>query len=149
MTPYDDNFPTCRKTYTALRIFSDTVRPEFITAKLRVDPSDSFSKGDQYGDGRFFRKFNGWFLSSENKIGSKDTRRHVDWLISEIANRENELKELRGMGVEIDVSCFWLSTGQGGPVIGPAQMKELSRLDLEIWWDVYFDNGESNGSNPA
>lgn len=149
MTPYDDDFPTCRKTSSALRIFSDSVRPEFITAKLGISPTDSFSKGDHHGDGRFSRKFNGWLLSSENVINSKDTRRHVDWLISKLANRENELKELRAMGVELDISCFWLSTGQGGPIISPTQMKELSRLDLEIWWDIYFDNGEDNTRNPA
>jgi hypothetical protein len=142
MTPYDDDFPTCRKTFAALRTFLDSVGPEVITAKLGITPTANFLKGDRHGGGKFSRKFNGWFLSSEGLVESKDTRRHIDWVISQLANHEVTLKEMRAAGFEMDISCFWLSTGQGGPIISPAQMRELSQLELEIWWDVYFDGDE-------
>lgn len=139
MTPYDDDFPTCRKTFSTLRIFSDTLQPEFISTTLGITPTDKFVKGDLHGNGRFSRKFNGWLLSSEHAIDSKDSRKHVNWLVSVVANRETELKTLREMGAEIDISCLWISSGQGGPIMSPLQMKELCRLELEIWWDIYFE----------
>jgi hypothetical protein len=141
-TQYDDDFPTCEETHAVLRIFSNEIQPDAITTLLNIMPSESFAKGDTQGDKGVVRKFNSWFLSSEKIIISKDTRRHIDWLVSKIGDKLIELNELKSKNAEIDISCLWISCGQGGPVLSPPQMKELGRLNLDVWWDVYFSNPE-------
>ena len=110
MTTYDDNYPTCRETYATLRLFSDYVDPREITATLEVLPSEAFAKGEASGDCRS-RKTHGWFLSSKGAVDSKDSRRHIDWIVSQLRGRANELRELQSKAVEIDISCYWLSVG--------------------------------------
>jgi len=113
---------------------------------LGVYPTESFAKGDKFGKKQLTRKSNGWFLSTAGIIDSKDCRRHIDWIISKLAPYGESLEKLRTMGAEVDLSCFWLSSGQGGPVLSPLQMGELARLNLEIWWDIYLEQKDSNGS---
>ena len=143
MMSYDDDFPTCKETHASLRIFSDDVGPSVITTMLGIAPSKIFAKGDVFGSRGAVRKFNGWFLSSEQAVDSKDTRRHIDWIISKIRDKSVEVAELQAKGFDIDITCLWLSTGQGGPILSPPQMKELARLNVDVWWDVYFSNRES------
>lgn len=135
---YDDEFPTCKETYATLRIFSDTLSPTEITTALGVVPSQSFAKGDEIQPGRQ-RRFNGWLLTTEGSLTSRDTRRHIDSLLLKLRDSASGLAAVRSQGAEIDLCCFWASTGQGGPLLSPHQMKELVRLDIEVWWDVYFD----------
>ncbi|MNS07312.1 hypothetical protein D3C72_387520 [compost metagenome] len=139
MIRYDDAYPTCKNTFASLRIFSDTVSPTDITTRLKLDPTDFFNKGDAMDSRGGSRRFNGWFLSSENFINSRDTRRHIDWVLAKIKDKTHEISSLYTDGAEIDISCIWISTGQGGPVISPPQMSLLSTLNIEVWWDVYFD----------
>jgi Domain of unknown function (DUF4279) len=139
MRLYDDDFATCTRTYATLRLFSNDIEPTSITAVLNIPPSKTFIKGQPHGQHDHIRKSNGWFLSSEREVNSKDTRRHIDWLLSRISDKSAQLAELRSKGVEVDISCLWESVGQGGPIISAPQMKELARLNIDVWWDVYFD----------
>jgi hypothetical protein len=149
LTAYDDDYPTCQQTYAVLRIFSDSTSPREATALLGITPTDSFEKGEAVGTRGAKRRQNGWFLSTEAQVQSRDSRRHLDWLVAAICDREEALSRLRSAGAEIDVSCYWVSLGQGGPVIGPEQMKQLSRLGLEVWWDVYFDTSAAEPMTQA
>jgi hypothetical protein len=85
-------------------------------------------------------KFNGWFLSSEDKVASKDVRRHLDWLLDLIWPARLPLADLQQTsGVKIDVNCVWWSaSGHGGPTLWPEQMGRLAELGLECGFDVYF-----------
>lgn len=139
MTSYDDDYPTCQQTYAVLRIFSDLTSPQETSALLGISPTDSFAKGDSVGSRGIKRKQNGWFLSTETQVQSRDSRRHLDWLVAALGDREEALNGLRLTGAEIDISCYWVSVGQGGPVIGSEQMQQLSRLGIDVWWDIYFD----------
>lgn len=146
MTPYDDDYATCKSTFATLRIFSDVVLPTDITTRLQLDPTECFKKGDAMGSRGTSRKFNGWFLSSESFVNSRDTRRHIDWILAKIKTKTTEILTLHTDGAEIDISCAWVSTGQGGPVISPPQMSLLSALNIEVWWDVYFDQDSERGN---
>lgn len=136
---YDDNYESCYETFVTLRIYSDTIIPEEITNILQVQPSESVTKGEVYGiNSKKVRKINGWFLTSESFVDSKDCRRHFDFLADKILPIKNELKALQNKDCEIDISCFWSSeNGQGGPTLSPKQLKKLVELELEIWFDVY------------
>lgn len=136
---YDDQFPTCLKTYATLRIFSNDIPAEEISTSLGVTPSTCFNKGEGFGSRGLKRKLNGWFLTTEGILESKDCRRHLDWVLASIESKKDKFIELREKLVEVDITCFWLSGGQGGPIISSLQMKQLGALEIDIWWDVYFD----------
>lgn len=136
---YDDNYQSCHETFVTLRIYSDTMSPEEISSFLRMQPSDSTFKGEVVGEKtKKVRKHNGWFLTSDGSVDSKDVRRHIDFLADKIAHLTSDLAELKNKGCLIDLSCFWSSeNGQGGPTLSPNQLKKLAELELEIWFDIY------------
>lgn len=146
MTQYDNDFPTCLETYATLRVFSASVSATQITEYLALTPSRSFEKGDAYGAGRL-RANSAWMLSSQFAVTSKDTRRHIDWLLVQLAGKADAIDDLRDRGCELDICCIWVSVGQGGPVISPPQMTALVELGLDVWWDVYFDTSEQGKSS--
>jgi hypothetical protein len=89
-------------------------------------------------------QINGWFLTSKFAVVSRDTRRHLDWLLDHLAGREDALKLLQSEGCRMDICCFWASaSGHGGPTLSPHQLKRLAALDLEIWFDVYLSSEEA------
>ncbi len=139
MSEYDDDFPTCVETYATLRVFSDSVAASKVDDLLGLTPTRSFERNDRHGIGNV-RTHSGWMLSSRGEIASKDSRRHIDWLLKKLDGKYEAVTELRSAGCQIDVSCMWVSVGQGGPVLSPSQMKLLALYELEVWWDVYFDN---------
>jgi hypothetical protein len=137
---YDDSYPTCVRTYSTLRIFSDDVRPEEISSLLQVAPTESFRKGDVHAQGRLQRKANAWFYSSKEQLNSKDTRRHIDAILSALDGKTEAIEKLHKLGCKIDITSYWMSTGQGGPWLMPEQMLKLGALGISVWWDVYFAN---------
>ena len=135
---YDDSYSTCVKTHSTLRIFSDALGPEEVTGLLQVQPTGSFRKGDDHGRGKLQRKTNGWLYCTEELSNSKDTRRHLDLILAVLDGKVEVVKALQARGCQMDVTSFWMSTGQGGPWLMPEQMRKLGALDISIWWAVYF-----------
>jgi len=134
---YDDNYPTCAATYATLRIYRDDLDPDEISRRLNVAPSESQKKGEPLRPGRA-APVGGWFLSSKGRVESKDVRRHVVWVLDQLAARGDELLRLRGEGYKVDVSCYWLSAGgHGGPELDHEIMARLVSMGLDIWFDVY------------
>jgi hypothetical protein len=137
---YDDSYPTCLRTYSTLRIFSDQLEPEEITRTIGIEATESFQKGDVHGQGKLRRKANGWFYSTKKECSSRDGRRHIDLLLDLLEGKDGAVVDLRSKGCALDITSFWDSTGQGGPWLMPDQMLKLGSLGLEVWWDIYFSD---------
>lgn len=138
---YDDKYSSCKRTYATLGVYPGKIQPEEITTKLKVQPSDIVHKGDLASE-KTNRKFklNGWFLSTQGLIKSRDPRRHIDWIIEKIKNRRTVIRKLQSEGVQMSIVCFWAPRGYSvGPTISPHQMVELAKLNIEVWWDIYCD----------
>jgi hypothetical protein len=134
---YSDDYPTCKAIYASLLIYHEDLDPEHISRRLSLTPSAAFVKGHSIGTTESAPR-GGWFLSTKGVVTSKDARRHVDWLLDRLEGRESELAVLRERGYEMSISCYWLSVeGHGGPTLSPPQMRRLSALELEIWFDMY------------
>ncbi|MCA9622299.1 MAG: DUF4279 domain-containing protein [Myxococcales bacterium] len=173
MFEYDDEYPSCRRTYATFRLFSSTATPEEIGRALLCEPTDTHHRGDRVSsrsnpranasstseargrgttrrrepEGRptryAVRPTHGWFLSTEAALASKDTRRHLDWLLDRLEPRAAELAELLANGAEADIFCFWASArGQGGPTLSPPQMRRLASLQLSCSYDCYGPDDE-------
>jgi hypothetical protein len=139
---YNDEYPTCKRTYATLCIYHNDLAPSELSTFLGLRPTHSQQKGkvDLADPTRrnFAPKIGGWFLSSRDKVTSKDNRRHLNWLLDKLNRKRSKLLSLQRKGFSMHISCYWLSTqGHGGPTLSVEIMQRLARLNLEVWFDVY------------
>jgi hypothetical protein len=136
---YDDEYATCVETYATLRIFGEAVEPESVSSMLGMTPTRLQRKGLPLHEGsRTITKLSGWFLETRGNVQSRDSRRHIDWLLDALTSKITRVQELQARGMEFDICCYWVSVGQGGPTIGPEQSRLLGSLGIELWFDIYF-----------
>ena len=135
---YIDDYKSCSRTYATLLIYTGGAPPDTITFTLGLAPTRvSVAQSEPR------KKVNCWFLSSQDIIESKDSRRHIDYIVALVLPVKEKLAQLQSEGCRIEVSCFWESvSGNGGPTISPSQMKALGELNLELWWDIWFAERE-------
>ena len=142
MMSYDDNYATCVRTYVTLCVYPNEIDPPTLTARLGIEPTSWQRLGEPIQrDGRPLPRIatlSGWFLLSRGQVESKDSRRHLDWLLDRIDLVADVIHALQAEGCRMNVWCYWLSqSGQGGPTVSPAQMKRLGNFDLELCFDIY------------
>lgn len=143
MTPIDNTYPSCERTYAELRIYPKSLDPEVVTNMLGIEPSSTQKKGDIKINslGRSCKTHrNGWFLSTEEVVVSKDLRPHLDWLLEQLNPIRKALIGVQGLeGMLMTVNCVWWSAGgQGGPTLWPKQMELLAELNLECGFEIAF-----------
>jgi len=150
MSEYDDSYPTCLGTDAMFRVIADDLSPDEISHILEIKPSAVRSKGELRvpGKPKTTNRVNVWGFESTEAVQSKDTRRHIDWILDKLNGKESALEKLRALGARLDVCCSWESSGQGGPTLDPQQMERLSRLGLSVWWEVWFV-GEEEPDNKS
>ena len=143
LTKYDDSYGTCYESHVKLLIYTGETDPDFVTQRLGVTPTSISKKGDiirtKLGRTRVTNN-NIWLLSSEEKVDSKDLRRHLDWLMKKLVPAEKALKSIQNLaGITMTIKCVWWSAhGHGGPALWPEQMKAMAALNLECGFDIYF-----------
>ena len=136
---YIDDYPTCEDTYVTLRIYTGEMAPEFVTRMLEVEPSDSLTKGKIAKGRKRPAILNGWFLSSQDKVESLDSRRLIDWLLQNFEGKDEQLQKVIAESDEAYVSVYWSSkSGHGGPRLSQNQMARLLRLGVDIDHDIYI-----------
>jgi hypothetical protein len=117
--------------------------PSYVTELLGLAPTSIAVMGERassFSD-RIY-PINGWFMRSKEFVNSKDLWDHLDWIFERIAPCEPELRSAQEQGCEIKIWCYWLSLeGQGGPTLSPKQLRNLSRFELEVYFDIYFVGG--------
>ena len=138
---YDDGYPTCAKTYSTLLIYPGEIDPAVITDRLGIEPSSWQRRGEvaeRADRPPRVATIHSWFLTSKDQVDSRDSRRHIDWLLARVASKAEAIRSLQELGCRLTISCYWLSrSGHGGPIIPASQMRKLGELNLELWLDVY------------
>lgn len=137
---YDDGYPTCAETHVVLRIYPGDLDPTTVTERLGIEPSKVQRRGVVRPIMGVPKQapLNGWFLDSEGHIESRDTRRHIDWLLDRVEGKAAALEALVESGARVDICCPWVSrSGHGGPCLSPAQLRRLADLGIEFWFDLY------------
>lgn len=141
LTPLDDGYETCERTCAVLRVYPATMHPSLVSEMLGIKPTRQVVVGEPSPINSLglshIGKLNAWFLSSEDNVESKDTRRHLDWLIAKLQPSSNALRELqKKAGIRMSVDCIWWARfGGGGPTLWPEQMRALADLNLECSFD--------------
>jgi hypothetical protein len=143
---YEDDHMSCDRTYASLRIFSKDTDPEAISAALGITPTRSFRMGEPFSPrAQRPRPSHGWLLCTDGLVESKDTRRHIDWLLDKVLPVAPAFARVTKGGTLADVFSFWVSArGQGGPMLSPWQMERLALLGLECIYDVYYRDNEED-----
>jgi hypothetical protein len=146
---YDDEYPTCYRTYATLLVYPGDTDPAVITERLGIEPSCWQRRGEVVQRRADWppkvAPINGWFLESRGQVESRDSRRHIDWLLDRIAPKAEAVRCLQEMGCRLDISCFWSSqSGHGGPTVPPCQMKRLAEFNIELWFDFYGPHEEAD-----
>lgn len=144
---YIDEYASCKETYATLCIYPGDIDPEEVTLRLGVYPSEWQRTEEVPHHGRTKRpaKINAWFLKSKEQVESRDSRRHIDWLLERLMPNKAAVLALQEAGAKMVVSCFWLSSqGHGGPIVSPAQMGRLAELRIELSFDFYGPYGDEN-----
>jgi hypothetical protein len=129
---------TCIETFATIRIFSASIDPTTIGEVLAIEATDMIPM-DPLSKYRARRETNLWKWCTQHRLNSADNMLHIAAALEVLGSKQAELERLRSAGCKTDLCCYWVSTGQGGPSLDVATMKELARLGLPIWWDVYFE----------
>ncbi|MEK7951772.1 DUF4279 domain-containing protein [Luteolibacter soli] len=143
-TPYNPEYATCAYTHAWLRIMSETLDPDAVTGVMGVQPTETQRAGDPRPTkpDRTYKK-SGWWISSSGVLTSLDAREHLDWILSKLDGCDAAFEKLHAEGHLIDLCVRWDSRwGHGGPTISPVQMRRLAELQIELWFDVYFDGAD-------
>lgn len=130
---------SCLETFATLRIFSDTIRPEDVARTLGVEPTRAYPR-DSQSKYKHRRESHCWSWSSERHVQSQDGLAHIRRLTSLFRGKLEQFDQLRSAGCVMDICCYWVSSGQGGPLLDLQTLRDLADLKLEIYWDVYFGN---------
>ncbi|WHI45930.1 DUF4279 domain-containing protein [Microbulbifer sp. TRSA001] len=134
-----DDYPTCDETYITLRIYCGEISPDVVTEILGIKASDKIYKGKTVNGRKRPAILNGWFLTSEGKVDSLDSRAHLHWLFRLIDGKESPLNQVTKLVDNVYISCYWRSkSGHGGPKLDTEQMEKLVKYGLNIEYDVYI-----------
>jgi hypothetical protein len=135
------DYPTCHCTYATLRIYHESARPAVVSRSLGIRPSSVQMKGQpwkRYGTSRVY-PISGWFLTSKSQLESYDSTKHILWLLTKVEKKKTRLERLKATGWWMDISVYWDSAwGHGGPTLSPNLLTVLAKLNIEIWFDIYF-----------
>jgi hypothetical protein len=118
---------------------SEELSPGTVTALLAIQPTRTQVRGDlPRPTSKHPYKSGGWFLESADHVQSRDSRRHLDWLLAQLHGKAAAIADLKDRGYLVDLCVRWDSVGHGGPTLDPTQMRYLGELGIELWFDVYF-----------
>ena len=134
----------CTETFAALRIFSEDVHPDEMSSILGVSASRTIPH-DPSAKYRVRREMHYWVWQTKN-LDSTDNEQHLAAIIEKFRDRSDALEALRDKGCQTDISNYWVSNGQGGPMLELEMMAALCELGLPIWWDMYFEDDDGTES---
>jgi hypothetical protein len=147
---YDDNYGTCKKTSTCFRIMHPDLDLAAISQQLDLIPAWTRQKGQLYGKRKTPHRISIWALDTESIITSRDTRRHLDWLLDQLEPKTAVLAQFRGHGYEMDLYCMWYGLGgTGGPMLSLYQMARMAALQLTIGFEFWHEDEDEDESTRA
>ena len=132
--------------YVSFTFTGKDLIPDDITAKLGINPSYSFKRGDikinSKGEQQV-RKHSRWSLDSDNKgLPPNDPIPHFEWLLSIFEPVQEKLKEvLVNENIKARLSCFWITPdGRINVEVKPELLARLASLNVRIWFDIYCNH---------
>lgn len=122
----------------SLRVFSDAVSIEDISALLGVAASHSYRKGQPVSsrNEKVLRHESVWLLDSP-LADSKDLTSHLEWLLDFIEPRLHVIRSLQ-TACHVDLFCLFASeTGQGSVTLNSSLIGRLAKSGLDLLIDLF------------
>lgn len=141
-TSYNHEWQTCGECYAVFSIYSQSMSPDKISHILQLNSTEQHMQGEDVPTpwGKTVKSPQScWFLSSQNKLHSKDLRAHLQWLLDIIQPISFNIKTLQEVSdIQMHIKCIWISRyGDGGPSLWPEQLQQMAFLGLPCYFDFY------------
>lgn len=147
---YHDDYGTCKETSTCFRIMHPDLDLAAISQQLDLVPAWTRQKGQIYGKRKTPHRISIWALDTDCIITSRDTRRHLDWLLDQLEPKRDVLTQFRERGYEMDLYCMWCGLGgTGGPMLSPYQMTRMAALQLTIGFEFWYEDEDEDEATRA
>jgi hypothetical protein len=148
-TSYNDDYETCEHTRVCFCIYTPHRDPYTISDLLGISPAKVQALGEKRTSvkgNEWAVPKNLWALESEDHVDSKDLRRHLDWALAILLPVKNAILGLqKEQDTTMVMRCYWWSaSGQGGPILWPAQMNGLAELNIECAFEIGFYGDEDD-----
>ena len=122
-----------------LRVFSKTHSLSELASVLGK-PKIGFSIGDEFSKGKNVREHTYWSIDSTNIEERDSFDNHVSEVLNFYDIKKDELLRLRSESCEVNIFCLFASdNGQGGAKLSADTMERLSKLNLDLIFDVYAE----------
>lgn len=112
-------------------------------AELRCtigDPKHGFSIGDEFSKGKKNREHTYWSFDSSGISERRSFDKHLSEVLDFYELRKIEMITLRQEGCVVNVMCLFSSdNGQGGAELSSKTIDRLSKLNLDLVFDIYAE----------
>jgi len=124
-----------------LVIYHSELEPSQISARLVMQPTDAFRRGEpivtkrkRYSD----HPTGGWILSSRDLVSSDDLEAHLVWVLDRVEPASDAIHALVDDGYDVALVCVLSGheTG-GGPTLEPVTLARIAKLEIPVDFDVY------------
>jgi hypothetical protein len=107
-TEYDDEYSTCVYTHAWLRVMGEELQPESVTLLFGIEPTRTQVRGGlPKPTSKHPYKCGGWFLETAGEVQSRDSRRHLDWLLAQLQGKATAVAKLQEQGYLVDLCIRW------------------------------------------
>ncbi|TME32000.1 MAG: DUF4279 domain-containing protein [Chloroflexi bacterium] len=124
-----------------LVVYRDELEPSEISARLGLEPTHAFRRGDpivtkrrRYSD----HPIGGWILSSRDLVSSDDLEAHLVWILDRVEPASYAIRSLVSDRYDIALICVVSGheTG-GGPTFQPVTLARIAKLEIPLDFDLY------------
>ena len=130
------------RVYASLRIQHAHLPARAVTARLGIEPSDSFEVGDSFSRGTRPRTHSSWSLDSTVSKDGDDLEGHLRELLDVLLPLREPLANLATEGYTMNWWCFiGEEDGQGGVTLSDALLRDLAVLPASLALDIYAGEG--------
>jgi hypothetical protein len=139
--------PQVQESHATFAIYGDNLDADLVSQRLSLEPDIARSKGDSIlSRHRPIKQRTGvWLMESASRIDSTSLQRHVEFLLSEIEPRRNEILRICDeYAAQAVIICYWVPASfHGGPMLSSSLLSRIAAVGASLWFEVYPDLREA------
>jgi hypothetical protein len=144
------------RAFAGVRFYAEDLDPLDVTMRLRLPADATHRVGEprlnrtKSGDVREYAPYREgmWRMSSRQWVKSPRLSTHIDWLLSELEPKAEEVHGLLKRGIKGDIFCFSEGKTESSPSLPKRIRERADALGLEIVID-HYDIVEEEGAEQA
>lgn len=120
-------------------IYGDTFDPAFITEQLKLEPSKTYIKGEQFRDGKMKRKGTSWSINTGYEV-SMDINNQINKIMYLLNGKEDlifNLKKKYDLNVLLMIVVNIENNEKPAMYFRKPLIHFLSAVDAEVGFDLY------------